>query len=181
MSLHRRLALIALLAVSLTPLAADDTYRLDGRNTKIGFTGTKKDGKHDGGFKELKGTITVKGNDVTTAQFKVDIDLNSMFTDNAQLTNHLKSPDFFNVRKNPKANFTSTKVVKNGSKVEVHGKLTLNGTVKEIVIPCTLEVSGPGISMESSFEINRHDWKISYGGKNIDEKVKLTLEVAAQK
>jgi polyisoprenoid-binding protein YceI len=181
MSLPRLLLLSALVCLGLAPAAAEDTYRLDGRNTEIGFTGTKKDGKHDGGFRELKGTITVKGDDVTTAQFKVDIDLNSMWSDNDKLTDHLKSPDFFNVRKFPKANFTSTKVTRNGSKVEVLGKLTLNGNSKDVVIPTTFEISGSGLSMESSFDINRHDWRISYGGKMIDEKVKITLKVAAPK
>jgi polyisoprenoid-binding protein YceI len=79
-------------------LLADEVFRLDGRNTEIGFVGTKKDGKHDGGFKELKGTVTVKDNDVATAQFKVDIDMKSIYTDNPQLTGHLKTADFFNVQ-----------------------------------------------------------------------------------
>lgn len=164
-------------------LFADDVYRLDGRNTEIGFVGTKKDGKHVGGFKELKGTITVKDNDPSTAQFKVDIDLRSMFTDDTKLTAHLKSPDFFNVQKYPVAKFVSSKVEKKGgNKLEIHGKLQMNGVNKELVIPVTMDVSEPGLGLESTnWEINRHDWKISYGAKQIDEKVKLTLKVTAPK
>lgn len=160
---------------------ADDSFRLDGRNTEVTFVGTKKDGKHDGGFKEVKGTITVKENDPTTAQIKVDIDLNSMFTDNAQLTNHLKSADFFNVKKYPTAKFVSTKVEKKGSKFDIHGKLTMNNVTKEVVIPATIEVSGPGVSLESTWEINRHDWKISYGPNQVDAKVKITIKATAPK
>lgn len=162
-------------------LYADDVIRLDGRNSEITFVGTKKDGKHDGGFKELKGTVSVKDNDPLTAVFKIDIDLNSMFTDNAQLTAHLKSPDFFNVKKYPTAKFVSSKVEKKGSKFDIHGKLTMNGVTKDVTIPATIEVSDPGISVESSWEINRHDWKISYGVKQIDEKVKLSIKVTAPK
>lgn len=164
-------------------LHADDIYRLDGRNTEIGFVGTKKDGKHDGGFKELKGTITIKDNDIATAQFKVDIDVRTIFTDDEKLTGHLKSADFFNVQKYPVAKFFSTKVEKKGgNKFDIHGKLQLNGVTKELVIPATIEISDPGLSLESDkWEINRHDWKISYGAKMIDEKVKLTLKVTAPK
>ena len=49
----------------LGTLHADDVFRLDGRNSEVSFVGSKKDGKHDGGFKELKGTITVKQFDVS--------------------------------------------------------------------------------------------------------------------
>ncbi len=181
MFLRSMLTLAGLLLASA--IFADDVYRLDGRNTEIGFVGSKKDGKHDGGFKELKGTVTVKDNDPTTAQFKVDIDTRSIFTDTAQLTGHLKSADFFNVQKYPSAKFVSTKVEKkDGGKFEIHGKLTMNGVTKELIIPATMEISGPGLSLESNnWEINRHDWKISYGAKQIDEKVKLTLKVTAPK
>ena len=163
-------------------LFADDIFRLDGRNTEISFVGSKKDGKHDGGFKELKGTITVKGNDLTTAQFKVDIDMRSIFTDTPQLTGHLMSADFFNVQKYPTAKFVSTKVEKkDGGKFEIHGKLTMNGVTKETMIPAKMEVSDPGLSIEGNWEISRFDWRINYKPKDIDEKVKLSLKVTAPK
>lgn len=162
-------------------VSADDVFRLDGRNSEVTFVGSKKDGKHDGGFKELKGTVTVKDNDPLSAQFKIEIDLNSMFTDNPGLTNHLKSADFFNVKKNPTAKFVSSKVEKKGSKYDIHGKLTMNGVTKDLVIPATLDISTPGLSLESSMEINRHDWKINYKPKDIDEKVKLAIKVTAPK
>lgn len=177
----RLLVLSALACLLTTPVHADDIYRLDSRNTKVTFVGSKKDGKHEGGFNELKGMVTIKDNNPATAQFKVDIDLASMFTDNDKLTDHLKGTDFFNVRKFPIAKFISSKVEKKGDLYEVTGKLTMNGNTKEIVIPAKLDVAGPGLSLESNFEINRHDWKISYGAKMIDEKVKLTLSVMAAK
>lgn len=173
------IALASLLLVSV--IQADDIYRLDGRNTEVSFVGSKKDGKHDGGFKEIKGTITVKGDDVTTSAFKVDIDMKSVYTDNEMLTGHLKTADFFNVNKWPTSKFVSSKVEKKGNKFEVLGKLTLNGVTKDIVIPATIDLSSSGFSMESNFEINRHDWKINYKPKDIDEKVKITLKVTAPK
>lgn len=178
MTLRRLLVILALCSMAV-PVSADDVFKLDGRNTEIGFVGSKKDGKHEGGFRALKGTISTKDNNPLSAQFKVDIDMKSMYTDNDKLTDHLKNADFFNVTKFPMARFASTKVEKNGNKFDVHGKLTIKNITKDVVIPATIEVSGPGITMESSFEINRHDWQISYGGKMIDEKVKLTLKLNA--
>src|SRR3954452_1051546 len=81
--------------------AGDVKIALNGDNTKVGFVGTKPGGKHIGGFKTLTGTATYDGKDATTLKFTVDIDMSSTFTDNNMLTDHLKSPDFFNVKVNP--------------------------------------------------------------------------------
>ncbi|HMO37005.1 MAG TPA: hypothetical protein PKA06_13270, partial [Gemmatales bacterium] len=50
-------------ALELSTLQADEIFKLEGRNTEIGFVGTKKDEKHEGGFRMLKGTITTTNSD----------------------------------------------------------------------------------------------------------------------
>ncbi len=55
----------------------------------------------------------------------------------------------------------------------------MNGVTKDLVIPASIDTSGPGLSLESNFDLNRHEWKISYGAKMIDEKVKMSLKVTA--
>lgn len=103
-------ALAALLGLSAT--AAEQKFALDGANTKLTFTGTKKAGKHDGGFKKLTGTATIDGTDLTTLKIEAVIDTTSLYSDNDKLTAHLKTPDFFGVKDHPKATFKSTKVEK---------------------------------------------------------------------
>src|SRR5271165_4206451 len=106
-------AAAALVALTGT-LFAGGQFALTGKNTTITFTGTKPGGKHDGGFKELTGTATVQGNDPTTLKVSLEIDMESLYSDNPKLTGHLKSPDFFGVKSNPKAKFVSSKVEKAG-------------------------------------------------------------------
>ena len=45
------IAAMVTVALSVSAHAADGSYALTGENTKVEFTGTKKDGKHEGGFK----------------------------------------------------------------------------------------------------------------------------------
>src|SRR5258707_1390331 len=78
---------------------AGGNFTLDGKNTKIEFTGTKPGGKHVGGFKDLTGTAS--GADATSLKLEVDIDTTSLYSDNGKLTNHLKSADFFEVKTYP--------------------------------------------------------------------------------
>jgi polyisoprenoid-binding protein YceI len=174
------MAVIAVLLGASTS-AAEDKYSLTGDNTKITFVGSKRDGKHEGGFKKLTGTATIDSGDISTLKIAVEIDMNSTFTDNGMLTNHLKSPDFFGVKNNPKSKFTSTKVEKGDAGYTVSGKLTLNGKTKELSFPAKIEVADGSLKLTSDFKINRTDWGISYGRGMVDEDVALKVAVTATK
>jgi len=74
----------------------------------IGFVGSKVTGSHNGGFKLFKGTFEVVPANLESSKITAEIDTTSIFTDNDGLTNHLKSPEFFDVAKFPTSNFVST-------------------------------------------------------------------------
>src|SRR5207245_10696163 len=95
-------AAVAALATLAGSLGADD-FSLAAKNTIISFVGTKPGGKHDGGFKQLTGAATIQDKDATTLKLTVEIDITSLYADNAKLTNHLKSTDFLGVKTNPKS------------------------------------------------------------------------------
>jgi polyisoprenoid-binding protein YceI len=165
--------------VAMPALAAETKFNLSGENTKIGFVGTKPDGKHVGGFKTLMGTATVD-KDPTTLKIEVEIDMDSTYTDEKKLTLHLKSPDFFGVKTHPRAKFVTTRVEKGTDGYTVTGDLTLAGKTKSITFPARI-ATGDGLTLDSSFKINRHDFGISYGKGKIDDDVSLTVKVKASK
>ena len=160
-------------------VAAD--FPLTDKNTTVKFVGTKKGGKHDGGFKTVSGTASVKDNDPATLKISLDIDTDSLYSDNDKLTNHLKSPDFFGVKTNPKAKFVSTKVEKKGDSYTITGDLTLLGKTKEVSFPAKLAVNAAGVTLSSSFSIDRTQWGMTFGAGKVDNDVKLTVEVKAAK
>src|SRR5258708_2232518 len=61
--------ILAATVLSGTALAGGN-FTLDGKNTKIEFTGTKPMGKHVGGFKVLSGTAA--GADATSLKLEVE-------------------------------------------------------------------------------------------------------------
>jgi polyisoprenoid-binding protein YceI len=174
--------LLALTAAALlaAPVLADDTYKLTGENTTLKFTGTKKDGKHVGGFKTLTGTATC-GGDPTTLKIECEIDCASLYSDADGLTTHLKGPDFFNVKENPKATFKSTKVEKDGDKVKITGDLTLLGKTKPVTMVCTCTHKDGTLGLASEFTIDRTQWGMTYGEGKVDNAVALTLNITAKK
>ena len=163
------------------PALAGGEFALDGKNTKIEFIGTKPNGKHEGGFKALAGTATAKAGDPTSLKFQVEIDTTSLYSDNEKLTAHLKSPDFFGVKSNPKASFVTTKVETAKDGHTVTGDLTLLGKTKSISFPARIAVSGEGFTLTSQFQIDRTDYGMTYGRGKVDDLVTLKVSVNAKK
>jgi polyisoprenoid-binding protein YceI len=155
--------------------------KLSPQNTKIQFVcahvGVRPDPRK-GGFAKLAGEAEV---DMTTKTLKgvdLDIDTTSLWTEvGDKLTNHLKSPDFFEVRRYPTAHFESTKIVPGSGMHQVTGKLTLHGVTKEISFPAKVEVGGSGLTLRSEFTIDRTDFGINYDSKKVENKVSLTVVV----
>lgn len=137
----------------------------------IGFVGSKITGSHEGGFKTFKGTIDLVPATLTASKVTVEIDTDSLFTDSDQLTKHLKSGDFFDVEKFPKATFTSTEIKAGGANGATHtivGNLDLHGEKKSITFPATIAVDGAQVTAKAEFAISRKDFNLTYPGKPDD-------------
>ena len=176
-----RILLATLLALGLSASVRAQDFPLTGENTKIEFTGKKSDGKHDGGFKKLTGSATVPDGKIESAKIEVTIETDSIYSDNPNLTTHLKNADFFDVKTNPTAKFVSTKVAADGDKFSVTGDLTLNGKTKSVTFPAQIKASPDGLNLQAEFLINRHDWGITYGKGMIYDDVALRVKLDAKK
>jgi polyisoprenoid-binding protein YceI len=140
-------------------------------NSKIEYTGSKVTGKHDGGFKTFTGTIDLVNNKPEESRVSIDIDTNSIFSDDDKLTGHLKSADFFEVEKYPKATFVSTKITPDASgagNYTVTGDFDLHGQKKTITFPAKIMVNDAEVAVDTEFSINRKDFGIVYAGKTDD-------------
>ena len=160
-----------------TIAAAKDSVSLSPQNTKIEWIGTKPGGRHTGGFGEFSGTI-----DVANSKLTVEIVTNSLHSDNNQLTDHLKGPDFFNVKKYTKATFNATKIEAKASGGSTHlitGDLTLLGKKKTISFPAKISTEG-GLTLESKFTIDRTHYGMTYGPGRVDNKVTIMVSVNAK-
>lgn len=138
-------------------------------DSEILFTGSKVTGSHSGGFKSFTGGFTVAGNTLVGTGQKITIDMNSLWSDNEKLTEHLKSSDFFDVAKYPEATFELTGLKNVAERnFKVSGNLTLNGTRKNITFPASAQVTGNTAKIHAKFDINRKDFGIVYAGKADD-------------
>lgn len=175
------LTVIAALVAAASAHGAE--LKLDGKDTKIGFVGTKPDGKHEGGFKTITGTVSYDAADLTSTEISLNIDANSLWSDDEKLTTHLKSPDFFDVRKFKDATFTTTQVAKGeaAGEYKITGDFTLRGVKKSITFPAKISVKNGVLSFSSNFSINRADYGMSYGAGKIDDAVAITASIGGTK
>jgi len=175
-----------------TPLAttAGTELAITPENSKVEFTGSKVTGKHDGGFKQFKGAITLVGDKPEASSVTVVIDTPSVYTDTDGLTKHLQTADFFEVGKFPKATFTSTKIepdpAKGAGNFIVTGELDLHGVKKTVTFPAEINITPDAVTVNAEFTINRKDFGIVYAGKaddliRDDVVIKLTLKAPRKK
>ena len=148
------------------------TYSL-AKDSFFGFVGAKVVGDHPGNFTDFNGKIMVKG--TTIEGLKIDVKTDSLITDKQEmddatqgkLTGHLKSPDFFDVAKFPRASFESTSVKEEKKGATTHlvtGNLEIRGVKKSVTFPATITFEN-GVSAAAEFKVKRSDFGIIYKGK----------------
>lgn len=161
-------------------------YSITPENSKIEFIGAKVTGQHLGSFQKFSGTIDYAGQP-EKSHVNIVIDVNSITADDPKLTDHLKTPDFFDVAKFPQATFDSTEITPGGAAGSTHtikGNLTMHGVTKSVTFPAKIAVAPDVITVESAFSVNRKDFGINYAGAAdnlIRDDVAMTLNVRATK
>jgi polyisoprenoid-binding protein YceI len=167
---------VALLGMMGNALAADP-LKLDTDKSTIEFVGKKTDGSHSGGFKKFTVNAEADWEDPSKSKMSIIIDTTSIFSDDPKLTDHLKNPDFFDVRKYPEIKFESTKIEPvSETKANITGKLTMLGKTAEVTIHCEVAPSDTEIDLTAKFEIDRTQWGMSYGVGKINKEVPITVK-----
>lgn len=141
-----------------------------------------------GEFRKFSGII--EGEDFMTAPVQLSIDAKSVFTNNDDRDNHLKSADFFETESYPELKFLSTSLKKKDDENFVlAGNLEIKGISKAL----ELDVEFGGINKDPwgnekagfsvSGKINRKDWGLNWnaaletGGVLVSDEVRIFAEV----
>ena len=153
--------------------AGAETLTISPDNSKIDFVAAKVTRSHNGSFKRFSGTIDLISTKPEDSRVSIDIEANSVETDEPDLTKHLQTPDFFDVAKFPKATFVSTKIEPGSNDLGrqsymITGNFELHGIKKAITFPATIQVTPDNVTVNAEFAINRKDWSLLYPGKADD-------------
>ena len=132
-----------------------------------------------GRFNKIKGTI---GTDGDALKVNVEIDAASVDSNEAKRDEHLRGPDFFDVKQFPTLTFVSTGSTKTGDKTwDVTGDLTIRGVKKSITVKVVKVGEGKDpwggtrVGFDTTFTIKRADFGMTYGPGAVGEDVTITL------
>lgn len=168
----------------------DLTYTVDTERSTIDWTAKKVGGGHTGTIKISSGSLVHNGKSLTKGTFLID--MASITSDNARVTNHLKSDDFFAAEKNPNAKFEITKVTPAGQdRVNISGNLTIKGISQPLAFPATVRAQkGIVVAVANGVRVDRTKYDIKFrsktffldiGDKAVDDEFELNINLVAKK
>src|ERR1700723_793627 len=116
----------ALLFSGVSAFAQSSSWVIDKNHSQVNFQ-IRHMGVSNvrGAISGVTGTVVWDDKDPTKSSVEATIDATTVSTNNEARDKHLKSPDFFDVAKNPTLTFKSTSVTRANGKLEVIGDLTL--------------------------------------------------------
>jgi polyisoprenoid-binding protein YceI len=153
-----------------------DVYNVDISKSTLEWYAQKMSGKHNGTIMLSNGEIKNNHGNLT-ASFEIDMntivnkDMESE-TMKAKLENHLKSADFFDAAKFPKAKFVLTSMTpvsegaSSGITHQVKGNLTIKDRTNEISFGANISMLPDKITCSGSAVVDRSKFDVRYGSKS---------------
>ena len=185
--LMKKFALAAglMFAVCQMAFAAPSTgkYAIDAAHSSVTFSidhlgYTKVSGR----FNELEGQINVDGK--KKSMIDVKIKAASIDTNHDKRDDHLRSPDFFNVKQFPTITFKSPLKMKKG---KLHGELELIGVTKPVVLALVEGKEGKDpwglyrVGYSASTTIKRSEFGMDFMLGGLADDIEVTINIEAVK
>lgn len=142
-----------------------------------------------GRFTSFRAGLESEKADFSDASFWCEIDVESIYTAISDRDEHLRSPDFFDVKSHPKITFKSTSVLLENGEHRITGDLEIRGVTKQVVLKGTYNGSDVDAYGQEKFgfdlegKIKRSEWELDFnvaGGRNtllIGDEVRLDMSI----
>ncbi|MBI4012135.1 MAG: YceI family protein [Candidatus Rokubacteria bacterium] len=177
-----------LLALALVGLAWPATvsaeprlHLVDPARSQIRFHAVSRFMDADGAFHRLAGEIRLDDGRPETAAGEVSVEVASIDTGIGMRDNHLRSADFFDAERHPRARFVLGAVRREGERFVVSGALTLRGVTRPLTLPVAVAVSGGTIRVTGELTLNRVEFGIAYQSRlnPIRDEVTVWIDLTA--
>jgi polyisoprenoid-binding protein YceI len=145
-----------------------------------------------GQFLRWGGRVASDRNQPSLSEVEVWVDLSSIDTDSVERDEHLRSPEFLDVGRFPRATFRSTSIALADERIHVEGLLELHGTAQPVEMEVTIrQETREGDVARATFEargsLDRQDFELHWnqdldvGGVVVGDRVELRAHVTARR
>jgi polyisoprenoid-binding protein YceI len=185
----RQFTLATILTTCGAATQAADTYTVDPVHSSISFMISHAGISNiHGRFNDFSGKITIDKDDPAKSSFALSIPVESIDTNNVKRDEHLRAPDYFNVKQFPTLSFQSTKVKAVDGGFEVSGDLTMHGVTK----PVSFTLKGGDkvvefpkgtqrVGLVSDFSIRRSEFGVDTEPKALGDEISIIVGIEAAK
>jgi polyisoprenoid-binding protein YceI len=170
------------------------TWDVDPAHSRVGFSirhmgiATVR-----GEFDEFAGTLEVNS-EPAAGRASGSVSAASIFTNQPQRDEHLRSPDFFDVAAHPTIRFVSTAIeVVAAQTFDISGELTIRGVSRTVTLRAVIHGSDVDlfgqtrVGLAVTGEISRSDYGMTFnqtlssGGLLLSDRVHITVDISAVK
>lgn len=176
--------------LALAPLlgfAAVPAWQIVPAESNLSFTGTQNDAPVTGEFKTFSGELLIDPDDLPHSSIHIVVDMNSLNASYAEVKSTLITPEWFDIKLFPKADFKSDKIIKTGDKsYEAKGMLTIRDKSAPIILNLNVEelsatkgvVTGNSLVKRTVFGVGQGEWA---GTDEIKDDVTVNFRIVATK
>ena len=182
----RVIGLAAVMCLAALPASAAQWEVVPGKS-RLGFIATQNNKEFTGEFKAFSADISFDPQALGSSAATVNVDTGSIHMKRPKdEIEAARGPDWFNVKKHPKAVFKTTAIRKTGdNSYAADAKLTIRGVTQKVTLPFTLDITGDTAKMKGAATINRGAFGVGQGqfakGKWFGLDVKVTVDLTAKR
>ena len=138
-------------------------WNIDYSNSQIQFSGEQAGAPFTGSWNKWQASLQFDSADLQQSRFDVNIQIESVNSNDEERDQTILSSDFFDSIKFPSARFQASSFSSQGNEFIARGTLT----IKDITRPCTLvfkvKQTDKGKELTGQASLNRHDWDVGIG------------------
>ncbi|MGE5107444.1 MAG: YceI family protein [Sphingobacteriales bacterium] len=136
-----------------------------------------------GSLSGLKGVIYFDPKNLSSDEFDVSVESETINTGISARDKHLRKDEYFNVAKFPLISIKSTKITAANKEGWLYffGNLTMKGVTKEISFPFRVNEKEGGYIFTGEFKINRRDYGVGGNSISLADNLIVNLNVFVKK
>ncbi len=157
--------------IILVLLTSFINWYIDKNDSELNFKISNLGISVDGSFAPPTGTLIFDKNDLENSKIDLNVKVNTIETGINMRDKHLLSDDFFNEKKYPSMNFTSTEIKQVGTQYKTTGWLRIKNRKEKITVPFSYRKLEEQAVFEGKFNINRVEYTIGEESITMGEEV----------